>query len=106
MKPHGDVSIGTDYRIADDWLLQSGVMFDISAFRNEDRMTAIPIDRQIRFSIGAQHEVGESLTLGGPFTSVNRGQAKVCSTSVRGDDQDDDLFIVGLTLAFDRLPWG
>lgn len=99
------VGLGANYRIADDWLLQSGLMFDTSAFKNKDRTTAIPIDRQIRFSIGAQHEVGESLTLGGSFTYVNLGQAEVRANFVRGDYQDNDLFILGLTLAFDRLPW-
>lgn len=99
------VGLGANYRIADDWLLQSGIMFDTSAFRNKDRTAAIPVDRQIRFSIGAQHEVGESLTLGGSFTYVNLGQGEIRANFVRGDYQDNDLFILGLTLAFDRLPW-
>ncbi|MEZ4331693.1 MAG: outer membrane protein transport protein [Myxococcota bacterium] len=99
------VGLGANYRAADDWLIQGGVAFDTSAFRNKDRTAAIPIDRQVRVSIGAQHEISDALTLGGSFTYVNLGSAEIRANTVRGDYQDNDLFILGLTLAFDRLPW-
>ncbi len=99
------VGLGANYLLAEDWLLQTGLMYDTSAFKNKDRSTAIPVDEQIRFSVGAQHDLNESVTLGGSFTYVNLGAAEVRNSTVAGDYKDNDLFIFGATLAFKKLPW-
>ncbi len=99
------VGLGANYRIAENWLLQTGVMYDTSSFTNKDRTTAIPIDDQIRVAIGAQHDLSETLTLGLSFVYINLGQGEVRKPTVRGDYDRNHAFVFGLTLAFDRLPW-
>lgn len=96
---------GANYRVNPEWLLQLGVMVDTSALNNHDRTTALPIDRQVRASVGFQHEYSDSLTLGGSFVYANLGQGEVNNTSVVGDYHRNDLFIVGMTLSFKTLPW-
>ncbi len=99
------VGLGANYRIAEDWLLQTGVMYDTSSFANKDRITALPIDDQIRVAIGAQHDLSETLTLGLSFVYINLGRGEVRTPTVRGDYDRNHAFVFGLTLAFDRLPW-
>jgi hypothetical protein len=54
---------------------------------------------------GARHDLGEALQLGFSFTYVNLGQAEVRQNTVRGDYRHNDLFILGLTIGYDDLPW-
>ncbi len=99
------IGVGANYRLTDDWLLQTGLMYDTSALRNKDRSAAIPIDEQVRFSVGAQHDLNDSLTLGGSFTYVNLGAGEVRNPTVVGDYKNNDLFVFGATIAFKKLPW-
>jgi len=99
------IGVGANYRIRPDWLLQTGVMYDSSPFRNRDRTVALPIDEQWRWAFGAQHDLSESTTIGFSFVYVNLGQAEVRQASVRGDYKRNHLFVLGATLAFKKLPW-
>jgi len=97
--------IGANYQIGANWLLQTGVMYDTSALKNKNRVTALPIDDQIRVAIGAQHKWNESLTLGLSLVYINLGQGEVRQATVRGDYERNHAVVVGLTLAFNQLPW-
>jgi len=65
------IGFGANYRIVDDWLLQTGLSYDTSALKNKDRTTALPVDEQIRFAFGAQHDLNETTTLGLNFVFAN-----------------------------------
>lgn len=99
------IGVGANYQIAADWLLQTGLMFDTSALQNKNRTTGLPIDQQIRFAFGAQHDLNEKLTLGMSFEYINLGQGEVRQSTVRGDYEHNDIFVFGVTLAFKSLPW-
>jgi long-chain fatty acid transport protein len=99
------IGVGANYRLTDRWLLQTGLMYDTSALKNTDRSVALPVDKQVRFSLGAQHSLNDSVNLGMSFTYVNLGAAEVRNATVRGDYKDNDLFVFGATLALKRLPW-
>jgi long-chain fatty acid transport protein len=99
------IALGANYRLTDEWLLQTGLSYDTSGLRNTDRTTALPIDEQIRFAIGAQHDLNESLTLGLSFVYVNLGQGEVRNATVRGDYDRNNIFVFGMTVAFKELPW-
>jgi long-chain fatty acid transport protein len=99
------IGVGANYRIRPAWLLQTGVMYDSSSFRNRDRTVAIPIDEQWRFAFGAQHDLTEATTVGLSFVYVNLGQGEVRKASVRGDYKRNHVFVLGATLAFKKLPW-
>lgn len=99
------VGVGANYRLSDQWLLQTGVTYDSSALRNKDRITALPVDEQIRFALGAQHDLSESLTMGLSFVYLNLGQGEVRTATVQGDYKRNDVFVIGLNLAYKSLPW-
>jgi long-chain fatty acid transport protein len=48
------ISGGIHYRPDEDWLLQAGIAFDTSPVDEDDRTPDMPIDRQIRYAIGAR----------------------------------------------------
>jgi long-chain fatty acid transport protein len=97
--------IGANYQAAEDWLIQTGVMYDTSALQNKNRITALPVDDQIRVALGAQHDWSDSLTLGLSLVYINLGQAEIRQPTVRGDYDRNHAVVLGLTLAFDTLPW-
>jgi len=99
------VSVGATYELSEGWLLQSGVGYDTSALRNRDRTTALPIDRQIRVAFGLQRQLSPSSSLALSFLYANLGQAEVRTPNVRGDYDDNELFLVGLALNFKELWW-
>ena len=99
------IGVGANYQLNDKWLLQTGLMFDTSALKNKVRTTAIPVDQQIRFALGFQHDLNNAITLGASFVYANLGDSEVRTGTVRGDYKDNDLFILGMTLAFHQLPW-
>lgn len=99
------IGVGANYRLTESWLLQTGVMYDTSPLKNKDRSVALPIDEQVRYSVGAQHDLNESVKVGMSFTYVNLGAAEVRNPTVRGDYKNNDLFVLGTTVAFKRLPW-
>ena len=99
------VGIGATFELSDSWLLQTGLSYDTSALRNRDRTTALPVDRQTRAAFGLQHKLRPGVSLGLSFVYVNLGQGEVRTANVRGDYENNDVFIVGLTLAFEELWW-
>ncbi len=99
------VAVGANYRIADAYLIQSGFSYDSSALRSKDRTTALPIDRQIRAAFGVQHDWNQNLRLAFGFVYVNLGQSNVRTANVRGDYDNNELFLFGVTMNFKKLWW-
>jgi long-chain fatty acid transport protein len=98
-------ALGANYRLRESWLLQTGVSYDTSALRNRNRTTALPVDEQIRVAIGLQHDLREDLKLGFTFHYVNLGQSNVRTANVRGDYDNNELFVFGVALNWKKLPW-
>ncbi len=105
MKDTYKIAAGANYQLAPKWLVQTGFSYDTSALSNDDRTTVLPIDRQIRAAAGAQYDWSESFALGLSFVFADLGRGEVRKETVRGDYQDNQLFIFGVTLAFKSLPW-
>ena len=99
------IGLGANYRLTDDWLLQTGLMYDSSALKNKDRTAALPIDEQIRFAFGAQHDWSDSLKLGLSFVYLNLGGGEIRKGGLRGDYDRNHAFVFGMTLSFKELPW-
>jgi len=99
------LGLGANYRLNRDWLLQTGVMYDSSALDNKDRTAALPIDEQIRFAIGAQHDLSDSVVLGLSFVYINLGAGEVRQATLRGDYDRNHFFVFGMSLSFKELPW-
>ena len=97
--------LGMNYQYDEKLLLQTGFMIDTSPLKNRDRIASLPIDQQFRIAAGFQYDVNASLTLGGSFVYVNFGQGEIRKPTVVGDFGDNDVFALGMTLAFKELPW-
>jgi long-chain fatty acid transport protein len=99
------VAVGANYQLNEDWLLQTGLAYDTSALQNKNRIAALPIDEQIRFSLGGVYGLTESTNLGLSFVYLNLGQGEIRTGQLRGDYERNHAFILGLSLAFKELPW-
>jgi long-chain fatty acid transport protein len=87
---------GLHYNLSDKWLLRTGVAYDTSPVDADDRTADMPIDRQVRYAVGADYQWTESLTVGGSFVYVDLGSAKIDSPGFSGDYNRNDLYFLGL----------
>lgn len=94
------VSAGVHYRPTPQWLLQTGVAFDTSPVSNSNRNAALPVDRQIRAAVGAQHSLNEKLDIGGAFEYIDLGEAKIRSNALSGEYEDNYLVAFSLYLNY------
>jgi len=71
------VAAGLQYKPKAEWLLQTGFSFDSSPVPASDRLPDIPIFEAWRFSVGAQYDVKEYLTVGLAYTFAYLGKGDV-----------------------------
>jgi len=71
------VALGVQYRIAEPWLLSAGIAYDESPVDDDDRTPDLPLDRQIRYALGAQYEWDDDLTFGFAYEYLDAGDAKI-----------------------------
>jgi long-chain fatty acid transport protein len=94
-------SIGAHYKPVDDWLLQAGVTYDTSPVDAKDRTADMPIDRQIRLAVGAQHQWSETMTVGGAFEYIDLGSSRISDpNTLTGDYQTNRAFFFALNVNF------
>jgi len=76
------VAFGTQYRVADPWLLTAGIAYDSSMMDDEDRTPDLPLGEAWRFGLGARYDWSKNLAFGLGYTllwsgdldmDVNRG---------------------------------
>jgi long-chain fatty acid transport protein len=96
---------GVEYRLRDDLLLQTGVSYDTSALKNKHRTVALPIDRQIRWGIGTIWDYSDSLSIAFNFEFADLGDANVRQNTVRGNYDQNQLFLFGVMLNWKNVPW-
>lgn len=99
------VAVGTHVQVHDEWALKTGFTFDSSALQNKDRTAALPIDRQLRAAFGVEHDVSEFTRLGFGFVYINLGPGNIRTANVKGDYQNNELFLFGVNVSFKKLPW-
>jgi hypothetical protein len=63
----------------------------------------LPIDRQWRFSLGAQHDFSERFSAGGQFVYADYGDAAINNSLLVGDYKQNDIlfFACNLNWRFD-----
>ena len=91
---------GVHYRPADRWLLQAGITYDTSPVDSDDRTPDLPIDRQIRYAVGAQYEWSETLTIGGAFEYADYGDADISNPLLVGDYSRNEIFFFGINASW------
>ncbi len=89
-------AVGVQYRPIDRWLLQAGFAYDTSPVDSEDRTPDLPVDRQIRFAVGAEYAWSPTMTIGGSFTYVDLGDAEIDRAALKGDYDENSFLFFGL----------
>jgi len=56
----------------------------------------MPIDRQVRYAVGASYDWSESLTVGASFVYADYGSGKIDGAALSGEYERNDLYILGL----------
>jgi long-chain fatty acid transport protein len=87
---------GIHYRPHCKWLLQAGMSYDTSPVDKEDRTPDMPIDRQIRYAIGAQYQWRENIRLGAAFEYIDFGEAKIDKRFLKGNYHENDGFFLAV----------
>ena len=57
-------ALGAQIRVAEGWLLSTGVSYDSSMISDQQRGPSLPVGAALRFAAGIQHPVSESVELG------------------------------------------
>ena len=57
-------ALGAQIRVAEGWLLSTGVSYDSSMISDAQRTPSLPVGSALRFAAGIQHPVSESVELG------------------------------------------
>ena len=62
-----------------------GIAYDSSPTEAKDRTPDMPIDRQVRYALGAQYKWNERVSVGGQFEYADYGSAKIDNSLLRGE---------------------
>ncbi len=94
-------SLGVHYRPTEDWLLQTGITYDTSPVGASDRQAYLPMDRQIRYAVGAQYRLSERLEVGGAFEYIDLGDARIDDPALlKGDYKENRIFMIALNFGY------
>ena len=92
---------GVHFRPTTDWLLQFGITYDTSPVTDRHRSAYLPMDRQIRYAIGAQHQLTENIKAGGAFEYIDLGKAKIDDpTLLTGEYKENRIFALVFNLNY------
>ena len=92
---------GVHYRPTQDWLLQAGITYDTSPVSASARTAYLPMDRQIRYAVGAQYQWNERVNIGGAFEYIDLGDARIDDpTILTGEYEENRLFMFALNFSY------
>jgi long-chain fatty acid transport protein len=82
---------GAQYRPNKDWSFTGGVSYDTNPVDKKYRVPELPLDRQIRYALGAQYQMRKNLTVGGYVNYADLGKARVATRFFGGDYQENGV---------------
>jgi long-chain fatty acid transport protein len=92
---------GVHYRPTEDWLLQAGITYDTSPVSDGHRTAYLPIDRQIRYAVGAQYQWSERVNVGGAFEYIDLGDARIDDSDIlTGDYEDNRILMIAFNVNY------
>jgi len=75
------------YKFDGHWTLTGGVASDSNPVSDRKRNAQLPVDKQMRFAVGAQYALSDALTVGGYVNYADLGSAQITAQRF-GDDFD------------------
>lgn len=79
------VAWGAEYTLDKYWTLTGGVAYDSNPVSDRKRNAQLPVDRQIRYAVGAQYAISNALTVGGYVNYMDLGSAQISAKRFGGD---------------------
>lgn len=85
-----NLALGTHIRPAENWLVMVGASYVSSAVSDQNRTPDLPVDEQVRISVGVEYKVNERWSVGGSYTMLWLGtndidQTRPISGRIAGD---------------------
>jgi long-chain fatty acid transport protein len=77
LKDTWHAALGLQYRVLDPTLLSLGFAYDSSPVSDNDRTPDLPVDQQLRYALGLQHDLSKDFTIGCAYEFVDLGDAKI-----------------------------
>jgi long-chain fatty acid transport protein len=78
------VAWGTEYKLDNHWTVTGGVAYDTNPVSDQNRNAQLPVDKQIRYAVGAQYALMDSLTVGGYVNYADLFSADIKSKNFGG----------------------
>lgn len=101
------VALGGRYHYSDKWLVLAGVAYDTSPVSKSDRTLDMPLDRQVRYGLGAEYFMNDDVTIMFGYELVDVGDASINQTrgildndTVQGDFDTNYLHIMTINASW------
>jgi long-chain fatty acid transport protein len=66
----------------------------------DDRTPDMPIDRRIRYAVGAQYQWADDINVGASFVFIDMGDAEIDRSFLKGEYSENYLVFFGLNLGW------
>jgi len=96
-------AVGLEYDLSRRWGLQGGVAYDTYPTNGADRTADMPMDRQIRYTLGAEYRRDNGMKIAASFVYADYGDGKINSArnpplvGVQGEYDDNNIFFFSLS---------
>ena len=88
---------GFQYKLDHKWEIASGVAYDTNPTDASNRTADLPVDRQIRYNLGARYTLRDNLTLGGYLNYTDLGKARIESRFWSGEYEKNSVIELALS---------
>jgi long-chain fatty acid transport protein len=94
------ISLGLHYKPIESLLLQAGFGYDTSPVSDGNRTADMPVDRQIRYAIGAQYSISDRATIGGSVVYVDLGDADIDAATISGSYENNQVIFAAMNFGW------
>lgn len=97
---------GAHYQLSDPWKLMAGIHYDSSPVSDSKRTIDMPLDRQIRYALGAQYQYSNDMSVSFAYQLLDAGKAKVNQTgltrqgTLNGDFESNIIHIFNISASW------
>lgn len=101
------VALGVRYHFSDDWVLLGGIAYDTSPVSKSDRTLDMPLDRQVRYGLGAEYLMNDDVTVMVGYELMDVGDGSINQTrgildndTIQGDFDTNYLHILTINASW------
>ena len=93
---------GIQYRLNERWEIAGGISYDTNPVDARDRTADLPIDRQMRYNLGARYQMRDDLRIGSYINYTDLGDARIQARFWSGEYSDNSVieFVVNVSWLF------